>query len=184
MTTIFSNNEDIDSEMLMELFSDIPGNNIVEIKYSMISSDWRTIVENAIANENDTLIICGHGSPDGLFFPGFEDFIIHNLHVDTIHAKKVICVWCHASSFVKRFGLHNCIASGMFISNVIEAYVNRINDCDQDYINNTVKNIYAQFKSLICSDVPINEYPKRIFETIDNNNKIDLFNRNKIIFNP
>lgn len=35
MTTIFSNNEDIDSDVLRGLFSNIPNNNLIEITYSM-----------------------------------------------------------------------------------------------------------------------------------------------------
>lgn len=186
MTTIFSNNEDIDSEILRGLFANILGNNIIEITYSMKLDgiDWRDIVEEAISNEDDTLILCGHGSPQGLYFPGFEDYVIHNLHSEIIHARRVICSWCYASSFVTSYNIHNCIATGMFISNVNEAYDNGCYNSTQEEINSTDRIIDSEINSLIQSDIPITEWVMRIGCHMNVENEIDMFNRQGIIYNP
>lgn len=184
MTTIFSNNEDIDCEVLRGLFSDIPGNNVLELTYSMASTDWMDKVEDALSNEHDTLILCGHGSPNGLYFPRFEDYVIHDMHVELIHARRVICCWCHASSFVERFNIHNCIATGMFISNVNEAYDNGCYNSTQDDIDSVCRRFDSELKSLICSNVPISEWYMRIGAHMDVDNEIDLFNRQGVIYNP
>lgn len=55
ITTIFSNNEDIDCDVLRGLFTDIPNNNILELTYSVASTNWMDKVEEVLVNESDTL---------------------------------------------------------------------------------------------------------------------------------
>ena len=184
MTTIFSNNEDIDCEVLRNFFEGIPNNKVIELTYSMKLTDWMDTVEEAIKNEDDTLILCGHGSPRGLYFPKFEDYVIHNLHVEIIHAKRVICSWCYASSFVTNYNIHNCFATSMFISNVNEAYDNGCYNSTQDDINRTDKQIDNEIKELIMSDTPMSEWQMILGARMDVENEIDVFNRQGLVFNP
>ena len=183
MTTIFSNNEDVDSDVLRGLFSNIPNNNLIEITYSMKSTNWFDMVEEAIKNEDDTLILCGHGSHEWLYFPKFEEYIIHDFNVQLIHARRVICCWCYASSFVQTHNIHNCIASSMFISNVEEAMDNCLYNSTQEGINSVCKQIDSELNWLIRSDIPISEWVMRIGCHLDVENEIDVFNRQGIIFN-
>ena len=183
MTTIFSNNEDIDCEILRHLFANLPNNNLIEITYSMKNTDWREMVEEAIENEDDTLILCGHGSPSGLYFPRFEEYVIHSMHADIIHAKRVICVWCYASDFVLTNNIHNCLASGMFISNVSEAEYNGCYNSTQKDINFVANMIDNEINSLIQTDTPISEWQIQLGVHMDVENEIDTFNRQGFIYN-
>ena len=183
MTTIFSNNEDIDCEVLRTLFSNIPNNHVIELTYSMRGSDWDELVEQALEIETDTLILCGHGSNEGLYFPRFEEYVIHRFNVNRIHARRVICSWCHASMFVMEHNVHNCLATSMFISNIHEACENGYMQPTQEDINNVCQRIDSEINSLIMSDSPISEWQMIIGSHMDVENEIDMFNRQGIIYN-
>ena len=183
MTTIFSNNEDIDCEVLRTLFANIPNNHVIELTYSMRGSDWDYLVEQALENETDTLILCGHGSNEGLYFPRFEEYVIHRFNVNKIHASRVICSWCYASTFVMEYNVHNCITTSMFISNINEACENGYIQPTQEDINNVCQRIDSEINRLIMSDIPISEWQMIIGAHMDVENAIDVFNRQGIMYN-
>ncbi len=117
---------DDDCLTLSRIWENIPNANVIEI--TPTSEDWEEIVDNAISNEEDTIIFCGHGTHYGLLYPNFErgEYILHENNVNLIKARNIICIWCNASFFTSEHNLHNSFASSMFISNVGEAYDNCI----------------------------------------------------------
>lgn len=76
--------------------------------------------------DHDRVIMLGHGTPRGLMsvgrFPESGGYVINESHSRFLAQKENnLYVWCYASSFVKAQKLKG-FASGMFISEVMEAY--------------------------------------------------------------
>ena len=73
----------------------------------------------AMMDEQDTIVLIGHGNEYGLFNHKFNGFIIDSNSVQFLRGKNVIGIWCHASAFADRYELSGFFTS-MFISNVDE----------------------------------------------------------------
>jgi hypothetical protein len=72
----------------------------------------------------DQVILLGHGTKHGLLSVGqFKGgmYCIDHQSAPLLHGKKVIGIWCYCSDYMKEHGIDNCMASGMFISEVAEA---------------------------------------------------------------
>ena len=77
----------------------------------------------AAVRSHDTIIMLGHGSPDGLFNVaniGKGIYTIDYELVEELRAKQLITIWCNADKFIERHRLQ-ALFSGMFISEVSEA---------------------------------------------------------------
>lgn len=176
MTIIYSNRQDDDCMVLQRVWRNIPNANIVEITSQSV--DWEDAVDNAISNENDTLLLLGHGTTQGLLFPNFDtgEYIIHENNVNLIHARNVICCWCYASSFCNTHHLHS-FSTSMFISNVNEAYDNGYYDYSQEQINSNGIRFYDEINNFLINNVPLGEWVMRLGAHMDIENGIDVFNR-------
>jgi len=80
-----------------------------------------------LIREHDRVMMMGHGSPGGLFAVGqFKEtngYIIDASLVGELEKKTDnVYIWCHANAFVDKHNLKG-FYSGMFISEVGEAYV-------------------------------------------------------------
>jgi len=72
----------------------------------------------------DTILLCGHGSPCGLFSVGqfisnTEGYVIDESMIESLKGKKLITIWCHANQFVERFNLKG-FSTSMFCSEYSE----------------------------------------------------------------
>ena len=90
-------------------------------------------------DNHDRVIMLGHGSPMGLLsvnqFPDCGSYIIDDSMVELLRNKaKNIFVWCNSNEFVQRHSLQG-FNTGMFISEVSEAWYYDYWDIDQDCIN-------------------------------------------------
>lgn len=177
ITIIFSNAGDTDSESLRTLWQglNVPST-IVEIKRE--DSQYEQKVNEAIAAESDTLILCGHGSPSGLLHPSFCGYLIHRNNFSLIHARRLICIWCYASIFGQAYSL-NGFYSTMFISNINEAHDNGCYETSSESIIRSNKTCYQRIKNLIEEDIiPMKEWPELLIEQSNPNDEIDVFNYN------
>ena len=181
MTIIYSNWRDDDCRCLQRVWQGIPDANVIEITSDM--NDCDDIVDDAIANESDTLIFLGHGSTRGLFAPDYNygTYILHENNVHLIHSRNVICCWCHASTFVQNHNIH-AFATSMFISNVNEAYGNCITNYTQDQINDNSIRFYGEINYLIRGNIPLSEWVMRLGAHIDIDNNVDVFNRQGLFY--
>ena len=181
MTIIYSNRQDDDCLVLQRVWRNFPNANVIEITPQSI--DWEDIVDNAIFNEEDTLILVGHGSPHGLYYPYYEggEYIIHENNVNLIHARNVICCWCYASSFCNTHRLHS-FSTSMFISNVNEAYDNGYCDYSQEQINSIGERFYDEINNFLHNNVPLSEWVMRLGAHMDIENGIDVFNRQGLTY--
>lgn len=177
LTVIYSNAGDEDSKHLVHAWEGIKDAKVIELNSDVLQNDteWTKRVDNAIIAEDDTILFIGHGTPLGLFRPDFGGYIIHKDNVSLVHAKRVICIWCYASKFCQKEGLHS-LSSSMFISNTIEAIYNKIN-ATQEHINNASIRFYKQICRLIESSVPMAEWKGLIDAETDWNDEVDVFNR-------
>lgn len=114
-----------------------------------------------LITSHDRVMMMGHGSPHGLFSVGqFKEtngFIIDQSMVPYLKGKKEnVYIWCNADQFIERHNLKG-FYSGMFISEVGEAFFCGLKDTEQkvvdesnlnfckimsEYINEDVKTIY------------------------------------------
>lgn len=181
MTVIYSNMGDTDCLLLQRIWADIPNVNLIEITSDSV--DWEDTVDDAIANEHDTIIFAGHGTTQGLLFPDYNrgEYIVHMGNVNLINAKNVICIWCNASSFCVQHDLHS-FSSSMFISNINEAYDYGLGQTTTESINETCRAFHDEVNDLLINHIPLSEWVMRLGAHMDINNSIDMFNRQGLMY--
>jgi hypothetical protein len=163
------------------MWKDIPNVNIVEITSE--SFDWEDIVDEAISNEDDTLILAGHGSIYGLLFPDYNygTYIVHENNVHLIHAKNVIFSFCYASDFLVNNNIHG-FATGMFITNEKEAYDNGILNYCQLEININNRQFQNEINWLLRNNISLDRWVMILGAHMDIENSIDVFNRQGLYY--
>lgn len=181
MTVIYSNMGDTDCLLLQRIWVDIPDVNLIEITPE--SEDWEDMVDNAIANEHDTIIFCGHGTTQGLLFPDYYrgEYIVHMSNVHLINAKNVICIWCNASAFCVQHNLHS-FSTSMFISNINEAYDYGLGQTSTEAINGVCRAFHDEVNALLIDHVPLSDWVMRLGAHTDIENTIDTFNRQGLVY--
>lgn len=129
--------------------------------YTPTRRDRRAIMD-AIRNDEGPVILLGHGTPRGLLDPTFYDYIIESRDVDLLRQRTIIGIWCYASEFADKYGLHGFFTS-MFVSNINEAIEHQV-----DYLA-TEENIAEEFE-LFCriincfirSELPMDEWVENL----------------------
>lgn len=176
MTIIFSNHGDEDCRTITNLWRDWTDYKLIEIRPK--DELWELRVTNALIEEEDTLILIGHGTSYGLLHPDFNsgEYLIHEENINLIKAKRVYCAWCYASTFCRNHHL-NAFATSMFISNVHEANGEGIRNYTQDQINEVGARFEADMSYLIRNNIPMNEWQMFIGARMDVENAVDTFNR-------
>lgn len=72
-------------------------------------------------NDDDTILLLGHGSRSGLFSKDLQEYVFDwRIAKEYCKDRKIIGIWCYASEFGDSMGLHGFFTS-MFISNLGEA---------------------------------------------------------------
>ena len=100
--------------------------------WAVIDDDRFTKKElKIIIDSYDRIVMLGHGSPDGLF--GEFGRIIDDSFGELLKTKETVCIWCNADQFVKKHDLKG-FYTGMFISELHEAYTNGILNSTEDEI--------------------------------------------------
>ena len=77
------------------------------------------IAKEAIIDENEIIVLIGHGTENGLLNSKLNGYIIDSQWVNLLRNKIVIGIWCYAGNFADRYGLTGFFTSN-FISNVNE----------------------------------------------------------------
>ena len=181
MTVIYSNFGDRDTSVLPMMWEGIPNVNVIEIRRN--TADYEQMVDNAILNEHDTIIFCGHGSEHGLFHPDLYrgEYIFHCNNRILVNAQNVIGIWCYASQFAERQRLHGFFSS-MFISNINEAYQHGITDAIADDINNDMIAFCQRVNTLLRDNVPLEEWVHRIREQVNEEDRVEQYNYNGLTY--
>lgn len=186
MTIIYSNFGDQDTQLLQLIWEGLNPDRIIEITHD--TEDYEDIVDAALMSENDTLIMCGHGTTQGLLHPNLNSgqYIIHENNVHLIHARNVIGSWCYAADFAETHHLHGFF-TGMFISNKSEAEQYGITFAQSEYddINIEITQYETYFNLMIHnfleSGVPLSEWVNMLNnDGINHSNIIGYFNFNRM----
>lgn len=174
-TVIFSNMGDEDTRVLKYIWAGMPKVKVVEITRDTVNS--KALVDEAIANEHDTLIMCGHGTPGGLLNPGFKDgpYLVDQSNYRKIKCNRVIAVWCHAKDFAETYGVKG-FWSSMFISNSGEAAANGIHSVSGKSITEQEILFCVRLNELIKNYVPMKTWIDRLKEQADYTNEVVKFN--------
>lgn len=174
-TVIFSNMGDTDTAVLKYIWMGLPNVKVVEI--TQTTTNVMNKVTEAIENEHDTLIMCGHGTPNGLLCPNFKEgtYLINGSNKDKIRCNRVIGIWCHAKDFAERQGMRG-FWSSMFISNRGEAMGNGINTVSSKSITDQEILFCVRLNDLIRNYVPMKTWVETLREQADYTNPVVKFN--------
>lgn len=142
-------------------------------------------------SEHDRIIMCGHGTPKGLFsvsaFPKIKNgLIIDASSVPFLRGKENIFIWCNADKFVNEHQL-NGFYTGMFISEVGEAtycgvrYKEKI--VSQDIVDKSNYGFVELMNKVF--DKSLNEmynYVKNEYGNMINENPVAEYNHRRLYF--
>jgi hypothetical protein len=163
----------------------------LDIVYKPIEN--KTVVTGGISKtelmtlikEHDRVMMMGHGSPGGLFsinkFDNCGAYIIDQQMVPLLKEKKDnVFIWCNADKFVEIFGLQG-FYSGMFISEVGEAYYCGLPGTEQDQVDESNYGFVNIIAKYINEDKNvIHENVKKEYGLIAEENPIALYNNNRL----
>ena len=181
-TIIFSNMGDTDTAVLRNLWNGMPDVKVVEI--GKFTRNARRMVDEAIAQETEMLVMCGHGTPEGLINPNFTDFdryLVDRHNKNLIKAKSIVGIWCHAKDFAERYGVRG-FWSSMFISNLMEAHYNHIYNTDSGTITHD-ETMFCLFTNyLIRNNVPQENWIDVLCKCVDFNDPVIRFNYSGLVY--
>jgi len=149
--------------------------------YTVITDPYISIDDVIhLINQHDCIIMCGHGSPEGLYSKGPEGFIINERTVPYLKNKKLIAIWCNADVFMNTYDLDG-FYTGMFISEVSEAMLFGLYHVSENEINKS-NDIFA---SIVGKHEYINpermfwdvwyEYPEKIQNDVAKFNQLRIY---------
>ena len=178
MKTLIIHPEDKSTSFLDIVYNPIPNKTVVTGGVS--KEDIKKLIR-----EHDRVMMMGHGSPGGLFsigrFGGAGGYIIDQTMVPLLMEKdNSVFIWCNADRFVDLHGLKG-FYSGMFISEVGEAYYCGLPGTKQDVVDESNFGFCN-----ILSEV-INEPQEKAYEhvmdkygLIADSNPVALYNNNRL----
>lgn len=175
MTIIYGNIGDDDTRVLAGIWKNFTNAKVLDA----FKEDHKTI-QKAVSEEEDLLILCGHGSGEGLF--GRDGYALYSADVPFIHAQYVIGVWCHAKDFAKKYHVKGFFTS-MYISNMSEAVFNirgEVTVSSADITESEVK-FCKVLNYLISNELyNIKKWPERVLEIFPPSNEVEEFNHNAL----
>lgn len=190
MTVVFSNTGDVDTRVLAALWDDIPDARVLNIRPG--APDARRAVDAAIAEEEDALVLCGHGSPQGLFDPSVmargnlaaiarnPPYLVDVRNAPSIRARRVVGVWCYAASFAESAGLRGFF-TGMFVSNPLEAsFVGCPGRDSAATITEQEVLFCRRVNELLRADVPMEDWIPRLNAQADRSLAVVRYNYDRL----
>ena len=171
MTVIYSNFHDSDTYLLRGIWEGLDSR-VIELRlderYSEergrlddptipydSSREEREEINRAIESEEDTLIVCGHGTEDGCLSPYF-DYTLSSSNKDMIRAKRFIGIWCNALTFAKKNNVSGFFSS-MFITNTVEADYMGMGNVGEERIKESEMKFVNILNSLLRNNIPMDK---------------------------
>lgn len=182
MKTLIVHPKDSSTSFLDIVYNPIPNKTLVTGGIS--KEELKELIE-----EHDRVMMMGHGSPGGLFsigqFRGPQNgYIIDQTFVPVLSEKdNSVFIWCNADRFVKPFGLKG-FYSGMFISEVGEAYYCGLPGTEQDEVDESNFGFCHILADVINENQEIAyEHVMSEYGKIADNNPVALYNHNRLYLN-
>lgn len=179
MKTLIIHPEDESTSFLDIVYKPIPQKTVVT--GGLTRPELLDLIES-----HDRIMMMGHGSPNGLFSVGQfrstnNGFVIDKSFVDILHTKKdCVYIWCNADVFVKNNKLRG-FYSGMFISEVGEAYICGLHGINQKIVDE------SNFSFCNIISKCINRDTKSIYDSVKleygllaEGNPVALYNNNRL----
>lgn len=138
-----------------------------------------------LIEEHDRIMMMGHGSPGGLFscgqFGTSGGYIIDQSIVPYLKTKSDnVFIWCNADKFVDTYKLQG-FYSGMFISEVGEAYYCGLPGTEQDQVDESNYGFVNILSKYINEDKnSIHEKVTKEYGLIAEENAVALYNNNRL----
>ena len=180
MKTLIIHPQDRTTDFLSPIYADLKDKTV--IKGGIGKTDLRELIES-----HDRVIMLGHGCPYGLLtsgqFEGAGLLIVDESMVPALKYKSnCIFIWCYADQFLKEYGLSG-LCSGMFISEVGEAYINGHVDIDRDLVEQSNK-MFATIVSKNINKSLDSLYPRLLqeYEVLAKTNSIARFNLDRLYY--
>ena len=115
-------------------------------------------VVGTLRRDDDPLVMClGHGTTSGLFNQDWFGYVVDHSMADLLRGRKMIGIWCFASSFAERYGLHGYFTS-MFISNINEAEGFGFPDHTNADILNEAELFSEKINTMLKEGVPLEQW--------------------------
>ncbi len=126
--------QDPTTSFLCEIYKDLPNKTVIT------GGGTKNELRKEICL-HDRIILCGHGSPSGLFgvgqFPADNGMIIGESMVESLKLKtNALYIWCNANQYIRRHSLYG-FNTAMFISETSEAVWYDFYDVEQETIKNS-----------------------------------------------
>jgi hypothetical protein len=178
MKTLIIHPEDDSTTFLDIVYKSIPDKTVITGGVS--KSDVMKLIE-----EHDRVMMMGHGSPGGLFscgqFGTSGGYIIDQSSIPYLRTKSDnVFIWCNADKFVETYKLQG-FYSGMFISEVGEAYYCGLPGTKQDQVDESNYGFVNIIAKYINEDK--NSIHKKVTEEyglIAEDNAVALYNNNRL----
>jgi hypothetical protein len=171
MKTLVIHPDDRSTDFLRGLYLDLPDKTVITSGIDKLKLQEKI-------DTHARVIMCGHGSPNGLFSVGkFPEspYIIDDSMVDSLRYKTNFFIWCHADVFVRRHGLTG-FHMGMFLSEMSECLCLGVDCTDTDITESNIdfakiffrhideppivfyKNVLVEYGQLVARNNPVAEY--------------------------
>lgn len=135
------------------------------------------IAREAIVDEQDTIVLIGHGTDYGLLNKNLNGYFIDSGWVNLLRNKTIIGIWCNASNFADRYDLTGFFTS-MFISNaqeLIDCGFQTFDNCDE--VIRIQNQIFAsRINLLLSANTPSREWATILFDSLDNEESFVYYN--------
>ena len=135
------------------------------------------IAREAIVDEQDTIVLIGHGTDYGLLNKNLNGYFIDSGWVNLLRNKTIIGIWCNASNFADRYDLMGFFTS-MFISNaqeLIDCGFQTFDNCDE--VIRIQNQIFAsRINQLLSANTPSRDWATILFDSLDNEESFVYYN--------
>ena len=135
------------------------------------------IAREAIVDEQDTIVLIGHGTDHGLLNKNLNGYFIDSGWVNLLRNKTIIGIWCNASNFADRYDLTGFFTS-MFISNaqeLIDCGFQIFDNCDE--VIRIQNQIFAsRINQLLSANTPSKDWATILFDSLDNEERFVYYN--------
>ena len=135
------------------------------------------IAREAIVDEQDTIVLIGHGTDYGLLNKNLNGYFIDSGWVNLLRNKTIIGIWCNASNFADRYDLTGFFTS-MFISNaqeLIDCGFQTFDNCDE--VIRIQNQIFAsRINQLLSTTTPSRDWATILFDSLDNEESFVYYN--------
>lgn len=153
MIIIHIDNDSPDAKILSRIYEGLENTTIV---FNRSKSNIKRILR---ITGNEPVMLLGHGNQSGLFNKSQNGYAVGSECVEWLRNRPVIGIFCYASDFADKYGLHGFFTS-MFISNMQEAIIEQEDIDATDEIIATQQSIFCdRIRGLLIQNTPMSEWP-------------------------